>query len=67
MSVSEKSLQIVIRKICNITSYVNSNEDKLYPKIVELDAVYNFIVDNFFYLKLFIVPKICFKFINFEI
>jgi hypothetical protein len=44
---------------------MSSNEDKLYIKIVALDAIHNFIVD-FFELKLFRVPKYCYKFINFK-
>ena len=41
---------------------MNSNEDKLYIKIVSLDAVYNFTVEFFFELKLFRVPKFNFNF-----
>lgn len=36
---------------------MNSNEDKFYTKIIDLDAIYNFVVEKFFYLKPFIVPK----------
>jgi hypothetical protein len=39
---------------------VNSNKDKLYIKLVALDAIYNFVVD-FFYSKSFFVPKCNFK------
>jgi hypothetical protein len=35
---------------------VNSNEDKLYIKLVALDVIYNFVVD-FFYFKSFFCPK----------
>jgi len=44
---------------------MNLNEDKLYVKIIALDTIYNFVVD-FFYLKLFGVPKfnLSFKFQN---
>ena len=41
---------------------MNLNEDKLYIKIIALDTVYNFVVEKFFYLKSFSVPKFNFKF-----
>jgi hypothetical protein len=45
---------------------MNLDRDKLCIKIVALDAICNFIVENFFYLKLFIVSNIVLKFTNFE-
>ena len=36
---------------------MNSNEDKLYIKIEALKAIYDFVVEKFFELKLFRVPK----------
>jgi hypothetical protein len=42
---------------------MNSNEYKLYIKIVTLEVMYNFVVE-FFELKLFKVPKFNFKFQN---
>ena len=38
---------------------MNSDEDKFYIKIVATDTIYNFIMDKFFYLKLFRTPKYC--------
>jgi len=40
---------------------MNSNKDKLYIKVVALNAVYNFEVE-FFYLKSFSITKINLKF-----
>ena len=31
---------------------MNSSEDKLYIKIVSLDAIYNFAVEKFFWIKI---------------
>jgi len=41
---------------------MNSNEDKLYIKVVALNAFYNFVVEMFFYLKSFNITKFNFKF-----
>jgi hypothetical protein len=38
------------------------NEDELYIKITELNEIYNFVVNKFFYLKLFIASKTHFTF-----
>ena len=43
---------------------MNLNENKLYIKIVALDTIYSVVVKSFFYLKLFGVPKLCFKFLS---
>ena len=37
---------------------MNSNEDKLYIQIVEIDVIYTFVVDKIFDLESFKVPKI---------
>ena len=43
-------------------------EDEFYIKTVDFEEINNFVVDNLiFYLKLFMVPKICFKFSTFEV
>ena len=46
---------------------MNSNEDKLYIKIEALKAIYDFVVEKFFELKLFRVPKYYCMFIDFKI
>jgi hypothetical protein len=38
-----------------------------YSKVVVLNTVYNFVVEEFFYLKSFWVLNMCFKFIDLEI
>jgi len=39
----------------------------VYTKVVVLNTIYNFVVENFFNLKSFRVTNMCFKFIDFEI
>ena len=36
---------------------MNSNDEKFYVKIVALDMIYNFVVEIFFYMKLFSALK----------
>jgi len=45
---------------------MNSNEDKLYTKVIVLSIIYNFVVEIFFYLKSFSVINLIsnFKFQN---
>jgi hypothetical protein len=46
---------------------MKSDKDDLYIKIVELNKIYDFAVDKFFLKKIFKLPKVIFKFSNFEI
>ena len=46
---------------------MNSNKDKFYIKIEALDAIYDFVVEKVFELKLFSVPKYYCMFIDFKI
>ena len=46
---------------------MNYDEDIFYIKIVALDEIYNFVVEFFFELKLFRVPKYYCKCTDFEI
>jgi hypothetical protein len=41
---------------------MNSNEDKLYIKVIVLNTIYNFVAEKFFYLKSISVIKFNFKF-----
>jgi hypothetical protein len=36
-------------------------------EVIDLNENYNFVVDDFFRLKLFVVVILCFKFLQFEI
>ena len=45
---------------------MNSNEDKIYIKILALSGIYNFVVDKFLILKLFKVQN-SFKLTYFKI
>lgn len=42
-------------------------DDKIYTKIVDLDVIFNFVVDKIFYLKLFRFSKVRFNLSYFEI
>jgi hypothetical protein len=45
---------------------MNSDEDKLYTKILALATIYNFVAEKFLIWN-FLKSQYCFKFMDFEI
>jgi hypothetical protein len=44
-----------------------SDEQMIKIKVVDLEKLYNFVVDNFFYFEIILPTKTTFEFLKFEI